>query len=214
MRYFKFVLFSAIAILTTAENAIAASFKGIEFLQGEISFADSVIDYQPGYGTGYTEFEYALGVPDYTRRCGGCDYVSLGKGGVLTVKFTDNYLIGSGDAGLDLWVFEIGAAVEGTFVEISKDGRNWFDVGKVEGSTSGIDIDAFGFGRQDFFSYVRLIDDINAKYGWSAPSAGADIDAIGAISSIAVSQVPEPSGLIGLLSLGVFSLWAKFRAAR
>ena len=39
-------------------------------------------------------------------------------------------------------------------VHISKDGSTWFSVGKVTGATKGVDIDAFGFGTSDFFSFV------------------------------------------------------------
>ena len=49
--------------------------------------------------------------------------------------------------------------IEDTFVEISKDGVQWFAVGKVFGSTAGVDIDAFGFTVADLFAFVRLRDD-------------------------------------------------------
>ena len=56
--------------------------------------------------------------------------------------FIDNALTNSGDGGFDLHIFEIGPDVEDTFVEISVDGVVWHAVGKVFGSTAGIDIDA------------------------------------------------------------------------
>ena len=95
-----------------------------------------------------------------------------------------------------LWIFEVGPDVEDTFVDISKDGANWFSVGKVAGATAGIDIDAYGFGTSDFFSYVRLTDDTDEGEQGNGQTVGADIDAVGAISSAPpVNQVPEPTTL-------------------
>lgn len=86
--------------------------------------------------------------------------------------------------------------MEDTFVDISKDGANWFSVGKVAGATAGIDIDAYGFGTSDFFSYVRLTDDTDEGEQGNGQTVGADIDAVGAISSAPpVNQVPEPTTL-------------------
>ena len=117
------------------------------------------------------------------------------------MEFTDNFLTGSGDNSLDLWLFEVGPDVEDTFVEISKDGSAWTSVGEVFGSTAGIDIDAFGFDSTDLFSHVRLTDDPN-EGGVTGATAGADIDAVGAISTIARSTVPEPT-TTALLALGL-----------
>jgi hypothetical protein len=122
--------------------------------------------------------------------------VSLGDGGQITLRFTNNSLTGSGSSALDLWIFEVGPDVEDTFVDISKDGANWFSVGKVAGATAGIDIDAYGFGTSDFFSYVRLTDDTDEGEQGNGQTVGADIDAVGAISSAPpVNQVPEPTTL-------------------
>lgn len=135
----------------------------------------------------------ALGVPNYaTNICPGgvCPYVSLGDGGSITLQFIDNRLTGSSDSRLDLWIFEVGPDVEATFVEISADGAAWNSVGKVSGSTRGVDIDAFGFGTASRFAYVRLTDD-SALGGQTGSTVGADIDAVGAISSVAA--IPEPS---------------------
>ena len=62
------------------------------------------------------------------------------------------------------------------------------DIGKVFGATSGIDIDAFGFGPADEFRFVRLTDDPN-EGETIGPLLGADIDAVGAISSRRVRSV-------------------------
>ena len=76
----------------------------------------------------------------------------------------------------------MGPDVEDTFVEISVEGAVWHPVGKVFGSTAGIDIDAFGFGPGDHFSFIRLTDDGN-EGGQTGDTVGADIDAVGAIAS-------------------------------
>ena len=90
----------------------------------------------------------------------------------------------------------------------SMNGTTWFSVGKDFGATSSIDIDAFGYGPTDFFSWVRLTDD-PAEGGTSGATVGADIDAVGAISSAPPVPTPEPTtlwlfgtGLVGIASFG------------
>ena len=112
--------------------------------------------------------------------------MSLGAGGTITLQFTDNALTGSGSTNLDIWVFEIGVDIEDTFIEISEDGIAWSTVGNVTGATSGIDIDAYGFGPSDRFAYVRLTDDPLEGGTGCCFTIGADIDAVGAISSVSV----------------------------
>lgn len=120
-----------------------------------------------------------------------CLFASLGVGGVLTVEFVDNRLIGSGDASDDLWIYEIGPDIEDTFVEISMDGNTWMDVGSVTGSTKGVDIDAFGFGPSDVSRFVRLTDDPN-EGDIDGETVGADIDAIAANST---TLIPIPGAV-------------------
>lgn len=215
--------FSALGLAAAmTQPAFAASFRGIEFAMGESSFADEVVDYNKVYAGGMSkEDAYAknwnataeafddpnsvLGVANSSwvgnkMPISQRDDYSLGKGGSITVKFTDNFLTGSGDDQDDLWIFEAGGLVEGMFVEISADGSNWESVGEIGGTQhAGIDIDAFGFNASDLFSYVKITDNGQNTYkkGW----AGADIDAIGAISS---KDVPEPASLLGLLTIGSF----------
>ena len=161
---------------------------------------------------GYRNPADALGEANYTSHAPGQAYntgefVSLGNGGSLTLQFGNKNLVGHGSSAYDLWIFEIGDEVEATDVEISADGITWFSVGRVEGSTRGIDIDAYAylFGGITDFSYVRLTDvlglypDGGAYGGW----AGADIDA--------VAIIPEPSTMVMLVCGSVLGIVRRYR---
>jgi hypothetical protein len=191
----------ATATLMVGASAHAEFFgnsqRGTDFPQGVSSFADVVASYDPVIKSGQPtepnrQPNTAIGKPDYPG--GGSNFsVTLGDGGSITLEFADNRLTGSGDSKADLWIFEVGPDVEDTFVEISKDGSTWSAVGKVFGSTASIDIDAFGFSRADQFRFVRLTDDTN-EGDQTGASVGADIDAVGAISSVVAPPpaIPEP----------------------
>ncbi|MEX2453643.1 MAG: hypothetical protein WD470_03010 [Rhodospirillaceae bacterium] len=191
--------------MAAAGPALAVPFGGVEFPDGAVSFADQVVSYTPGPGAlaPHNDPDAALGVPDSG---GAGTYVSLGWGGELVLRFTDNSLTTSGDSTLDLWIFEIGGAVEPTDVYISVDGSDWVSVGFVGGATAGVDIDAFigsGVTLGEQYSYVRLVDrDLRLS---GSPYAGADIDAVGAISSAAAVALPVP-GAVALFGLGVAGL--------
>ena len=204
-------MIAAIGLLASA-SASATNYGGVEFPGGASSFADTVVTYDPLFGgtsgpaASAQHFLNSLGIPDG-------NYVSLGQGGRIVLRFTDNSLTGSGTPALDLWIFEVGPDVEDTFVDISKDGVTWHSIGGVGGSTAGINIDAFGFGTSDFFSFVRLTDDPNEGQRGSGGTVGADIDAVGAIASAApVPGIPEPETYAMLLAgLGLLGFAARRR---
>ena len=143
MRYriVRSLLAAVILGLTVSPGPAAAQiFRGVDFPQGAASFADAVVAYAP-------DLQYplrsdvknpgeALGPPDDVTGI-PAEYVSLGNGGSLTLRFVNNALTGSGNANKDLWIFEIGPLVEDTSVAISRDGVAWIEVGTVAGSTSG-----------------------------------------------------------------------------
>lgn len=180
------------------------------FPAGLASFADAVVSFDPVIKSGqptapYRDPSQALGAPDFPP----LGYVSLGDGGTIVLQFTDNSLTGSNDSAFDLWIFEIGPDVEDTFVRISKNGIDWLAVGKVFGATSGIDVDAFGVHAGDYYSFVELRDDPNEGAN-TGDTVGADIDAVGAISSAPPVQMPEPATL-WLCALGLTTLVARRR---
>jgi len=208
-----------IAGITITTNAGAVVFDGVTFPDGAVSFADAVVSYEPSFGGGATpsaanaDPSNALGVPEVAGStsigaCSGspsdCPFVSLGSGGRITLEFIDNALTGSDNADLDLWIFEVGPDIEDTFVEISSDNSTWTPVGKVFGTTGGIDIDAFGFTSADLIHFVRLRDD-PLEGNTSGASVGADIDAVGAITTIPIPAIPIPAAvwLFGTALIGL-----------
>jgi hypothetical protein len=207
-----------------------ASVQAVD-LHGATAFADAVTSYNPVIAfsdpifcsggcpnSQYRGASNSLGQPNFNGQlCSDqatCTFVTVGPGGSLTLEFVANRLVGSGNSDLDLWIFEVAADVEATFVEISKDGVTYSSVGEVKGATTGVDIDAFGFGPSDQFRFVRVTDDACRNEGngetvggvavcanpiapvtLCGPTCGADIDAIGLISAVPANSVPEPTSL-------------------
>ncbi|HLU80512.1 MAG TPA: OmpA family protein [Flavobacteriaceae bacterium] len=148
---------------------------------GEISFADSVISYSPGFPSPIDKFkdpQKALHEPDYKSYLSP-EYLSLGCGGVLVLIFTDNGFINM--PGDDLYFFEVGPSVEPFDVEISTDGKNWEKVGPVAGGTTSIDIKDVDRGRKQIYYYIRLTD---LKSFCPGDTPGSDIDAVGTVSGV------------------------------
>jgi len=211
---------------TTFSNILGIS---VDFPAGAVSFADVLVDFSPGIifdpSRGldiplapFLDGNNALGAPDMslaqslscfdgTPSTADCKFASLGSLGSLTVQFTDNLLTGDGTANVDLFIFEAGPA-DLTFVDISTDGFNWLEVGTIDGFT-GVDIDAFGVGAGQAFAFVRLRDAPGGQL--TGETLGADIDAIGAISTIA--PVPLPASGLLLLS-AVFGVAGRRLARR
>jgi len=91
-------------------------------------------------------------------------------------------------------------------VFVSTNASEWVSVGQITGQPSGIDIDAYdGIEDGGLYAYVKIVD--LSPHTTIAPWAGADIDAVGAISSVSV-PVPEPTTLLllgsGLVCLAAF----------
>lgn len=192
--------------LALGRAAGAEEYRGIEFPQGAASFADAVIAYDPYYqdGPAPTDPKYvnpgkALGVPDYIGGFNGTGAVSLGRGGLLMLRFTDNVIINSGNAQPDFAVFEVGQD-ETYFVALrpanqtTRSALAAFGCGQpnqycvLSGGYSGqsqIDIDATltGFaGAQLRFDAVRIIDDWDTGHN-TGDQVGPDIDAVGGMQA-------------------------------
>jgi outer membrane protein OmpA-like peptidoglycan-associated protein len=145
---------------------------------GDLSFADEVVAYEAGSPKpvhSARDSSRALGPPTYNDLDTG--FVTLGCGGVLTLKFTDNSLVDI--HGPDLFVFEVGKYIEKTNLKISRDGKTWIDAGEISGGTAQVDIRG-ACKPGEAFSYVRLTD---LRGECSGQWPGADIDAVAAIGS-------------------------------
>src|SRR5690606_31813701 len=101
----------------------------------------------------------------------------------------------------DLFVFEVGPLVEGSFIELrplgtetedaliaagimDSDQDGFYEFGSIGGSTADVDIDSFfdnPVGNTLFFDAIKITDDNNA--GCSTATPGADIDGVCALSS-------------------------------
>lgn len=146
---------------------------------GDVSFADTVVARVPGKrdpGGVHADAGQAIGIPDYTTPYAP-GFLSLGCGGSVVLQFVDNVLVDV--KGPDLFVFEVGPAVEPTRLAISADGEQWTEVGLIRGARADVDI-APHSGPNDVFYYVRLTD---AGRRCGGPTPGADIDAVAAIGS-------------------------------
>lgn len=150
---------------------------GSEMMANESSFAVNVVEYTPGSplpkSIGNQDPDQALGLPDFVSIDDTPEsYVCLSKNGQIVLEFGHTFY----DAdGIDLFVFEIGPSAESILVAVSSDLNTWYDVGKVSGSNTGIDMKgSVPDGMK--FRYVRLID--GGKNNYSQPYPGADIDAV------------------------------------
>lgn len=148
---------------------------------GDLSFADRVVSFVEG--TPHAAFDNArdpngaVGPLDYDFSADDGRYVTLGCGGEITLEFVNNALIDV--PGPDLHIWEVGPDIEPTNLAISKDGENWVEVGRIEGSTASIDIAEF-VQPGDSFRFVRLTDlEQDCHNRWP----GADIAAVAAVGT-------------------------------
>jgi len=186
-KYLKLFYISVLIIGTIIifnNYCFSEEYEGINFPQGESSFADKIVSYQPtgGIDSLRSKPENALGKPDYSSN-GHYGIVSLGDEGILVLQFVDNSLTTSGDDSPDLWIFEPGD-IEPVSVDVSTNGYDWINVGKTSTNNTGIDIDAYysaGIKEGGKYSFVKLTDLLPHQTGY--PTTGSDIDAVGAISS-------------------------------
>jgi outer membrane protein OmpA-like peptidoglycan-associated protein len=168
----------------------------------KLSFADEVISYS-NPDADHGDVADVLRGPDMIRRGMKLEsgVYSLGKLGSLTIRFRDNALVNVN--GPDLYIFEMGK-VEPTNLEISKNGKTWVSVGKIDGGVAEVDIAEF-VEEEELFYFVRLTD-----LGEKSNLPGADIDAIAAIGSAMrlslESQVLFDSGKSELKPEGVKAL--------
>ena len=156
-------------------------YNSVYFPLGKISFADKVVEFTVGNPAPikkYSDSNQCLHEPNYTNYHTP-KFVSLGCGGVLVVEFTDNGFMNL--PGDDLYIFEVGPSREAAKIEISEDGEDWLYAGRIAGGKSSLDLSVEGIDEETVFYFVRITDlgDLCRSI-----SAGADIDAIGAINSV------------------------------
>lgn len=200
--------------MALAMPATANVIGGVEFPIGPISFADEVVNYSKGLGVTppFDSSVRALGPPgiDYVPvnkdiedsllvyRAPGADYssvhswesVSLGRGGRLDVRFTDNDLFGSSattaaDGIVDLIIFDASYGAENASISISTDGSNWISVGDLSSQLAGIDIDAYAIQPNTNYNYVRIQD--SSTNSFISPWSGVEVNAVGAVTTRAHS---------------------------
>jgi hypothetical protein len=197
-------VFGAALSLSTGAAAMPTTYSSVTFPDGDISFADEVISFNPGpdVAAPHDDQNLVLGAPDGS-------HISLGENGSIIVRFSDNSLTTSGDATADLHIFEVGARVEVFNIAISQDLVNWIDLGDLSGQPTSIDIDAVaGVAQFAQYSYVRLTDVDPNQTG--SPFGEADIDAIGAISSAPPVAIHAP-GALAFLGLGFAAMMLRRR---
>ena len=152
----------------------------VYFPLGSISFADELVSFTEGVPSAkesaFRNSKDVLREPDYDMETEE-KALTLGCGGVIVVRFTDNALIDQ--PGPDLYIFETGSGIEPTSLSVSKDGVKWIDIGEISGGRADVDLTG-KVNPEDIFYYVKLTD---LKSGCGGDWPGSDVDAIGAIGS-------------------------------
>ena len=155
--------------------------KSVYIPLGKVSFADSIVDFKMGDPVPFKKFRdssQALNEPNYISY-NKPNYVSIGCKGILTVAFTDNGFMNL--KGNDLYIFEVGPSEEAAKIEISENGIDWIFAGNISGGSSILDLADQNISTKKVFYYVRITDQ---KEVCNSKTAGADIDAVGAINCV------------------------------
>ncbi|MBN2104861.1 OmpA family protein [bacterium] len=160
---------------------------------GEISFADSVLLYDPGapgIGTGdepdsvFQNSRYCLGPPDHKDSTNG--FLSLGSGGTLILEFTDNVFFDNSGPDLYFWIPD--TVPEEAQVWISQDGIVYQKAGTVSSESPFLDISGI-VKPGEFYTILKIRDNsLQGRRAW--PSSGTDIDAVAAIHTAIVEVLP------------------------
>ncbi len=201
---------TALTVVGVVAQARATEYGGIEFPFGDDSFADVVLTYDSFFSGGppptdgkFLNPQAALGPPDYSGGSDGTGAVSLGKGGLLELRFTNNVLTNSGDSDPDLALFETfspepydlavrpaNSTTESALSLLCVDGMvpsipdDFCELGVIPGGAQTIDLDQYfpGFAPGVLrFGAVQLIDE--ADSGPGSDQIGSDIDAVGTIQA-------------------------------
>ncbi len=158
--------------------------QGITFESGNLSFADQVVDFSPGPNTAFLTASAALGAPTGGDNSNG---VTLGNGGSITLRFTDNTLVDQNYVanGVDLYLFDLGLDNEEVTVEISEDGTNWIalpnPVAMRAGEATGIDIASVATADAEYH-FVRITD-VYLAGEYDPFYVGLDLDAVGVVGA-------------------------------
>jgi len=202
------VLLGALGLGVMAEPA---TYFGVTFPQGDLAFADRVVDYVAASCVrgAYDDPEEALGPPDACNEggcegCLGCDTHAVALGfrlsvldnrGYLVLEFVDNILVDvTGD---DLFVYNTNG--HPAIVEISTDGYNFVYVGETVGYPGRIDIGPY-ISEGEEFRFVRL-SDVPADEDHSR-CPGPSIDAVGAMGPGRQTVAGEAFGSLELQPIG------------
>jgi len=183
------IVLKAVSQTTSLQADSSVYLNQNKILFEKISFADSIILYDPGAlgeNTGdepsqkYQNTQKALGKPDCVSD-NDTGFVSLGNGGTLIIKFTDNILING--SGADLKIFEV-SNDEDIKVWVSRDNKIYIPLKKTAHSNY-----EFDFGPQTENSYFYKFIKIRDIYNFDQSPAktdqalGADIDAVSALNT-------------------------------
>lgn len=179
-----------------------------------LSFADEVIFADSACANENTHLnaQTALGVSDYFLLPDDT-YISLGDGGMIILGFSNNVITNSGDTDADVYVFEGGTVAEPFMVALRPydvptvnnlfaagltiDADGFFEFSQLAGFTSSLDIDLFasGYAAGDLKFDAIKITDLEGACNGATP--GAEIDAVCALSSIAL----DCNGILGGMAM-------------